>query len=178
MEHMEIERKWRMAALPEGISALPHTEIEQGYLCRKPVVRVRRDGEEYYLTYKSAGFMIREEYNLPLTAEAYAHLIGKADGRLIQKTRYRKRLSALEEMAANDMGRGGSEKKVSAENMRALIVEIDVFHGELSGLLLLEVEFDSEEAARGFMAPDWFGTEVTGNPAYSNAALSEAGLPR
>ena len=161
MEHMEIERKWRMAAFPEGISTLPHTEIEQGYLCRKPVVRVRRDGEEYYLTYKSAGLMIREEYNLPLTAEAYAHLIGKADGRLIQKKRYRKPLPAA-----------------GAEGARELTAEIDVFHGELSGLLLLEVEFDSEEAARGFTAPDWFGTEVTGDPAYSNAVLSEAGLPR
>lgn len=40
------------------------------------------------MTYKGAGLMVREEYNLPLTKEAYDHLVQKIDGRLIEKTRY------------------------------------------------------------------------------------------
>ena len=74
---MEIERKFVPVKLPDNLESYPHTRIEQGYLCTAPVVRVRRDGDSYYMTYKGAGMMVREEYNLPLTKEAYEHL-GKA----------------------------------------------------------------------------------------------------
>ena len=47
------------------------------------MVRIRRDDDDYILTYKSSGLMVREEYNLPLTREAYEHLKAKADGRII-----------------------------------------------------------------------------------------------
>ena len=77
---MEIERKFVPVKLPDNLESYPHTRIEQGYLCTTPVVRVRRDGDSYYMTYKGAGMMVREEYNLPLTKEAYEHLIVKADG--------------------------------------------------------------------------------------------------
>ena len=86
---MEIERKFVPVKLPDNLESYPHTRIEQGYLCTAPVVRVRRDGDSYYMTYKGAGMMVREEYNLPLTKEAYEHLIVKADGTVISKTRYR-----------------------------------------------------------------------------------------
>ena len=64
-------------------------EMEQAYLCTEPVVRVRKEGADYVLTYKSKGLMVREEYNLQLTKESYEHLLGKADGTVITKTRYR-----------------------------------------------------------------------------------------
>ena len=63
---MEIERKYLIDSLPEHLDDFPHKELEQAYLCTNPVVRVRREGEEYVLTYKSGGLMVREEYNLPL----------------------------------------------------------------------------------------------------------------
>ena len=63
---MEIERKYLIDRLPENVTSYPSHEIEQGYLCTEPVVRVRRDGDEYYLTYKGKGLLAREEYNLPL----------------------------------------------------------------------------------------------------------------
>ena len=87
---MEIERKFLIEKLPSDIdlSSYKCRHIEQGYLCSEPVVRVRRDNEAYYLTYKSKGLMVREEYNLPLTAEAYNSLIKKADGYIITKKRY------------------------------------------------------------------------------------------
>lgn len=85
---MEIERKFLVSQIPENLNDYPCRIIEQGYLNTSPVVRVRRDNNDYYLTYKGKGLMVREEYNLPLTKEAYDHLISKADGNIITKKRY------------------------------------------------------------------------------------------
>ena len=71
---MEIERKYLVTRLPDSLEQYPYHRIEQGYLCTEPVVRIRRQDEDYYLTYKSKGLMVREEYNLPLTRDAYLHL--------------------------------------------------------------------------------------------------------
>ena len=90
---MEIERKYLIKKLPEDLAQYPHMEMEQAYLCTEPVVRVRKEGEDYVLTYKSKGLMVREEYNLPLTAEAYAHLREKADGKLITKRQNARRIA-------------------------------------------------------------------------------------
>ena len=85
---MEIERKFLVAQLPDNLDNYNCRYIEQGYLSTKPVVRVRRDNDDYYLTYKGSGMMAREEYNLPLTKDSYEHLIKKADGNIITKKRY------------------------------------------------------------------------------------------
>lgn len=87
---MEIERKFlvKKENLPENLEQYPSKVIEQGYLCTEPVVRIRKSNEDYYLTYKSKGLLSREEYNLPLTKEAYEHLKPKADGIVISKVRY------------------------------------------------------------------------------------------
>ena len=149
---MEIERKYLIPKLPAGLVLTDGIEYEQGYLCVKPVVRVRREGEEYWLTYKSEGLMIREESNLPLTAESYAHLVTKTDGSLIHKTRY-------------FIPYGPNR-----------LIELDIFHDQLAPLILAEVEFPSEEEANRFAPPDWFGQEVTFDGRYHNSYLS--GLKR
>lgn len=148
---MEIERKYLVEKenLPENLEQFPSREIEQGYLCTSPVVRIRRQNEEYFLTYKSKGLMSREEYNLPLTKEAYEHLKPKADGIVICKTRY-----LIPEK--ND-----------------LTIELDVFHADYEGLLLAEVEFSSEEEANAYEAPEWFGEDVTFSSKYHNSTLSK-----
>lgn len=146
---MEIERKYLIHTLPDHLEQYPKRELEQGYLCTAPVVRIRKDNERYELTYKSKGLMVREEHNLPLTEEAYTHLKTKIDGRLISKTRY---LIPLGE---------------------ALTVELDVFHGDLAPLLLAEVEFPDEESAKRFTPPDWFGEDVTFSSKYHNSNLSK-----
>ena len=79
---MEIERKFLVSQIPDDLNKYPCRIIVQGYLNTAPVVRVRRDNNDYYLTYKGKGLMVREEYNLPLTKEAYDHLISKADGNI------------------------------------------------------------------------------------------------
>ena len=64
---MEIERKYTIKSLPENLTDYPFHHIEQAYLCTDPVVRVRRQDDEYYITYKGSGMMARDEYNLPLS---------------------------------------------------------------------------------------------------------------
>ena len=56
---MEIERKYRIGQIPENIRFYPSRTIEQAYLCTDPVVRVRKDGDAYYLTYKGRGLLAR-----------------------------------------------------------------------------------------------------------------------
>ena len=145
---MEIERKYLVKTLPEHLEDFPSRLIEQGYLSTAPVVRVRKDGEEYYLTYKSKGLMVREEYNLPLTKDSYDPLLKKADGNILTKTRYRIPLS------------------------KDLTAELDVFQGVFQGLYLVEVEFPDEGAADRFTPPSWFGREVTFSGEYQNSRLS------
>lgn len=150
---MEIERKYLVPILPEHLDNYPKQQIAQAYLCTDPVVRIRRSNDDYYLTYKGSGLMAREEYNLPLTREAYEHMLPKADGIVIAKTRYR----------------------IPLEN--GLTAELDVFEQDLAGLTLVEVEFDSIEDANTFAAPDWFGEDVTNSGKYHNSYLSRHGLP-
>lgn len=145
---MEIERKFLIKNLPDNLTSYKARKIEQAYLCTDPVVRVRRDNDDYYLTYKSKGMIVREEYNLPLTKEAYGHLLAKADGNIITKTRY--------EIPEKD----------------DLTIELDVFEGKFDGLLLAEVEFASEEEALGYIPPEWFGEDVSNSTKYHNSTLS------
>lgn len=145
---MEIERKFLIKKLPDNLTSYKARKIEQAYLCTDPVVRVRRDNDDYYLTYKSKGMIVREEYNLPLTKDAYGHLLAKADGNIITKTRY--------EIPEKDN----------------LTIELDVFEGKFDGLLLAEVEFASEEEALGYIPPEWFGEDVSNSTKYHNSTLS------
>ena len=146
---MEIERKFLIRQLPEHPEQYPCLQIEQGYLCTNPVVRIRKQDDAYFLTYKSGGLMAREEYNLPLTKESYEHLKEKIDGRLITKKRY---VIPLKD---------------------SLFIELDIFSGDLAPLMLAEVEFPDEETANHFTPPKWFGEDVTFSSSYHNSTLSK-----
>ena len=149
---MEIERKFLisdLAQVPKGIDAYSYHDLEQGYLSTNPVLRVRKEDDTYYCTYKGGGMLSREEYNLPLTKESYEHLIKKADGVIITKRRY----------------------LIPLEN--ELTCELDVFHGKYEGLFLAEVEFSSEEEANTFIPPSWFGEDVTFDGRYHNSNMSK-----
>lgn len=147
---MEIERKYKIETLPEGYEKFPSRMIEQAYLCTDPVVRVRRDGDEYYMTYKSHGLLAREEYNLPLNETAYLHLLEKADGIILSKRRYRIPIEGT-----------------------SLTIELDIFERDYQGLILAEVEFQTEEEALAFTPPAWFGRDVTFTGEYQNSKLSQ-----
>lgn len=146
---MEIERKYLIEHIPFDLDDYPKQQIAQGYLSTNPVVRIRRSNDEYILTYKGQGLMVREEYNLPLTQEAFEHMIPKCDGRFIDKTRY------------------------LIPYMEKYTIELDIFHNDLSPLKLAEVEFDSKEEADAFIPPEWFGEDVTFSSKYHNSNLSK-----
>ena len=146
---MEIERKFLIHALPEDLEQYPCLRIEQGYLCTDPVVRIRKQDDTCWLTYKGGGMMVREEFNLPLTLSAYEHLKSKIDGILISKTRYLLPASG------------------------SLTIELDVFNAPYSGLWLAEVEFPDEASANSFCPPEWFGEDVTFSGKYHNSTLSK-----
>ena len=139
-----------------------------------PAVRVRREDDNYYMTYKGAapadsGTIGKVEYNMPLDEAAYTHMVAKCDGNIIKKTRY---LIPLNEDAFD------SEFLASDPGLRAAIgngeikIELDVFKAPFEGRILAEVEFPSEEAARAYHMASWFSEDVTGNHAYSNSTMS------
>ena len=145
---MEIERKFTVKELPD-LSKYEYHIMEQGYLNTNPVVRVRKEDEEYYLTYKGKGLLAREEYNLPLNQEAYSHLVKKADGIIIRKKRY----------------------LIPFNNYT---IELDVFEAPYENLIIAEVEFESEEEAMLFQPPEWFAEDVTMDRKYHNSYLSQS----
>lgn len=153
---MEIEKKFKIKKLPENLESYECIHIEQGYLCRGPIVRIRKANENYILTYKSKtdldetqfGTKISNEVELPLSEQAYMNLREKIDGSLIIKDRY----------------------KIPLKEGR--VVELDIFHGYLEGLRFAEVEFDSITQAEQFQTPDWFAEDVSLDNRFSNNYLS------
>lgn len=146
---MEIERKFLVAQLPDNLDNYNCRYIEQGHLSTKPVVRVRRDNDDYYLTYKGSGMMAREEYNLPLTKDSYEHLIKKADGNIITKKRY------------------------EIPDGNGYTIELDIFEGAFNGTVIAEVEFNTIEEADNYIMPAFFTEDVTNNPEYHNSNMSK-----
>lgn len=159
--YREIERKFLVRQPPEtaGVEA---KLIEQGYLVistepGRPIeIRLRRTNRreaEVTIKSKPAG-QGRVEVEVPVDEGQFGALWPLTDGRRIVKRRY---LIPLP---------GG------------LRAEYDNYEEKLAGLKVVEVEFPDEEQARRFSPPAWFGREVTGDPAYSNAQLAtSAHLP-
>lgn len=147
---MEIERKFTVKNLPAGLEQYPVKHLTQAYLNTDPTIRIRREDDACYLTYKGKGFLAREEYNLPLNEESYAHLLPKCDGNVISKKRY-----------LIPYGR--------------YTIELDVFDAPFAPLVIAEVEFETTQEAEAFVPPDWFLEDVTYDPAYHNSNLSKRG---
>ena len=152
----EIERKFLIERAPDGLDRWPADEVAQGYLSAvgdASEVRVRRRGDAHVLTVKRGQPPDREEVEVDLDAVAFAALWPLTDDDRVEKTRHRVHL-------AGD-----------------LVAEVDVYAGDLEGLLVAEVEFASPEQAAAFVAPDWFGPEVTDDPAYGDRRLAAEGRP-
>ena len=155
---MEIERKFTVRQLPEDLARYDSHLIEQGYLNTNPVVRVRREDNTYYLTYKGKGHMVREEYNLPLNEQAYEHLLEKADGNVIH-------------LVAKADGNIITKRRYLIP-LPPYTIELDVFMEPFAPLIIAEVEFPTEKEAEAFIPPEWFLEDVTFHPEYHNSTLS------
>ncbi len=159
---MEIERKFTLKQLPDNLEQYPCQHIEQAYLNTNPVVRIRKENDQYYLTYKGDGMMAREETNLSLNESSYYHLRTKADGNIISKKRF---LIPL-------MRPGFKEGFPVPPDDYSLTIELDIFDAPFAPLVMAEVEFGSTDAAESFLPPDWFDKDVTYNKEYHNSYLA------
>lgn len=153
--HLEIERKWLVKELPD-LSAYSFEEILQGYLPPEKEgqeKRIRAHGGKFDLTIKGDGDLVREETSpIHLTKEAFEALWQETNGKSLQKTRY-------------------------SIPFEGLNIELDIYSGALTGLLVVEVEFKSVRESELFAPPDWFGSEVTHDKRYKNKQLAGKGLP-
>jgi adenylate cyclase len=152
----EIERKF-LPSDPPAASMLGEGEsLRQGYVAEEDdvSVRVRISPSAATLTVKAGRGVARTEVELPISLDQAEALWPHTADRRIGKTRFRVPLAA-----------------------GALVAEVDLYHGPLDGLCTVEVEFSSVEAADAFDPPTWFGREVTGEKAWTNAALARHGRP-
>ncbi len=145
---VERERKFLVTEVPE----LPEsgTTMRQGYLAIDGSVSVRvRDAgpDECTLTLKAGRGAVRTELEFPITREQFSVAWEQTGGRRIRKTRHRLPIDGH-------------------------VVEVDVFHDDLSGLVIAEVEFDSDMSMEAFEPPAWFGPDVTDDVAFTNASLA------
>ncbi|MGH2840392.1 MAG: CYTH domain-containing protein [Solirubrobacteraceae bacterium] len=150
----EIERKFLLPGLPSSLAYARREAIRQGYVALdgETEVRVRLTPRRCTLTIKHGRGATRVEQEFELERARADALWELTEGRRVEKTRRRMQADGVE-------------------------VEVDEFSGPLDGLVVAEVEFDDEDAAMDFRAPEWFGREVTGDEAYSNRNLSQHGLP-
>ncbi len=143
---IEIERKFLVIGeIPAGES----TELIQAYLSLDPdrTVRVRIDDESASITIKgrtTRATRVEFEYSIPL--EDGRQLLPMAEGSPVEKIRHR--------IPVGDH-----------------IWEVDVFSGDNAGLIVAEIELESENES--FDLPDWIGEDVTENPRYLNACLAQ-----
>ena len=147
---IEIERKFLVASTLFMDVFSKKYEIAQGYLNSNPnrTVRIRTKDEKGYLTVKgksnSTG-LSRFEWEKEIDWKEAKQLLGLCENGMIEKTRY--------------------EVKVEKH-----LFEVDVFYGVNKGLIIAEIELNSEDEI--FEKPEWLGKEVTNDERFYNAYLS------
>ena len=150
----EIERKFIVDQLPSAEVLGSGLEMRQGYLASEGdvEVRLRITADDATLTVKAGRGLSRIEIERGLDADEAESLWPHTAGRRIDKVRHR----------------------IAVGSHTA---EVDVYAGALSGLLTVEVEFETTDIAARFEPPTWFGRELTGRTEWSNSALARDGLP-
>jgi adenylate cyclase len=152
---VERERKFLVDQVPDDLAASTAVALRQGYLASGPYrsVRVRDSGSKgCTLTVKVGGGAERTELDLPIQRGEFDAAWPHTEGQRLEKTR---------------------QRIPHGEH----VIELDVFGGDLDGLVLAEVEFDSVAAMESFEPPTWFGRDVTDDDGYTNASLALNGLP-
>lgn len=146
----EIERKFLVRGDFKS-QAFRSERITQGYLSSVPerTVRMRIKGNEGFITIKglsNASGLTRYEWEKEIPVDEARELLQLSEPGMIDKTRY------LIQVGKH-------------------VFEVDEFYGENEGLILAEIELQSEDEP--FEKPEWLGKEVTGDPRYYNAMLSK-----
>ena len=147
---IEIERKFLVTSFEFKNEAYAKKSIVQGYLNSNPerMVRIRTNGKDGFITIKGMGNksgMTRFEWEKMISLEEATALLKLCEDGAIEKIRY--------------------EVKVGNH-----VYEVDEFFGENKGLVMAEIELESEDEV--FEKPSWLGKEVTNDVKYYNAYLS------
>jgi len=161
----EIERKWLIDfdKIPYDINSLfgVTARVKQTYICFDPEIRVREyselDGGVYghEMTIKtnlSEDGLIRDEVNIGINQEQYDNMMKKQEGNTINKIRY----------------------QFFADGQ---LIAIDVFEGDLKGLVYMEIEFANKEESDAFGNPSWVIKDITNDIRYKNGHLARYGIP-
>lgn len=145
---LEIERKFLMNGFPEGLEVLSEVEIEQGYVSHDPEVRIRKatdkktEVEEFYMTIKDAGALTRTEIETDIEADFYYDVIDLL-GFVPVKKDYKSYKLGPWKLEVSKVDEGTPH---------------EFFYGE--------IEFPTEEDAKEFDPPTFFGREITYNEDY------------
>lgn len=147
----EIERKFLVTSEAFKSEAHKRTRIVQGFLNTNPerTVRVRIQGNDGFITIKgksNKSGLSRFEWEKQISQAEAEELLHICEPGIIEKTRY----------------------EIYSDNHT---FEVDDFIGENEGLIIAEIELDSENES--FSKPEWLGKEVTGNVKYYNSNLSK-----
>lgn len=143
---MEIERKFLIKDLPD-LNGLEYDEIRQGYFSITPEKRVRQKGDKFYLTEKGEGDLVREEKETQIDEKTAQELFNMSKTYIIEKTRY-------------------------YLPYEKYTIELDIYKGKHKGLIVAEIEFETEEQALNFVPPNWFSTDITKDKSYKNMMLA------
>lgn len=149
-KRLEIEKKFMVKSTP-SLSSYEKVNVVQGYLVSQKTneLRIRKMGQNYFKTSKRtfpSGY--REEIEEYINKDEFDKSWPQTEGKRVEKTRY----------------------KIPYHGET---IELDVFSGQNKGMVMAEVEFDSEEMADLFTPPNWFGKEVTNDPEYKNVNLAK-----
>lgn len=149
---IEIERKFLVTSTDFIAESHTKHEIAQGYLNSNPerTVRVRAKDNKGFLTIKgksNATGLSRFEWEREIEYEEAKQLLLLCENGIIEKTRY-------------------------LIHVGTHMYEVDVFYGVNDGLIIAEIELNSEDET--FEKPNWLGKEVSNDDRYYNAYLSNS----
>ncbi|SMF01413.1 CYTH domain-containing protein [Alteromonadaceae bacterium Bs31] len=151
----EIERKYLIKELPfEEMQKAKPRRIIQGYLFLEDnrELRIRKFGQQFFLTQKIGSGLVRDETEEEISEHIFNMMWPFTKGKRLEKLRFTLTLNGH-------------------------VCEIDVYSGKLANLMVLEVEFSSEEAANNFVAPKFCLKEITEDKRFKNATLAQRGKP-
>lgn len=140
---LELEKTYLAKCLPEGLEKCGSKELSDLYvpfLNAHPKMRIRKKGDKYEITKKvrieASDASAQEEQTMSLSADEYVAL-SKIEGKRLRKIRY-------------EYSYGESA-----------VAEIDIFQDDLSGLVVIDFEFDSSEEKDAFVMPEFCLADVT-----------------
>ncbi len=146
---IELEREFTflITALPDDLADFPSKIIEDNYIPASsdhPKIRIRRNGDKLVITKKYPANSTNEQ-----------------DGDSSRMVEHTIELSTEEYDALNQLQGKKFKKRRFAYKYGGYSAEVDVYLDKLAGLVVIDFEFDSEEAMAQFQKPNFVGADVT-----------------